>query len=68
MTKLININEWRKRRFTEESAPSSSQVRRWCNSGVLPCKRIGGTWYILADAELLETGNELVDNVLFDRS
>jgi hypothetical protein len=65
-TKLMKISEWRDKRFTLDSRPSTKQIRIWCKNGIIPCKRIAGTWFIDSAAEFFETGNSLVDSVLQD--
>ncbi|WP_342594554.1 helix-turn-helix domain-containing protein [Salinicola lusitanus] len=61
--KLMCLEDWRKARFAGKP-PGISTVRRWCNEGTIPAKRIGGTWYIDIDAERNQTGMELADQVL----
>ena len=62
MDKLMPISEWRKFRFTHP--PSLSTIKRWCEQGQLPSKKIGGTWYIDYQKELKQTGDESVDSIL----
>ncbi|WP_110647560.1 helix-turn-helix domain-containing protein [Salinicola peritrichatus] len=61
--KLMSLDDWRKARFLGKP-PGRSTVRRWCNDGTIPAKRIGGNWYIDVDAERNQTGNDLADDVL----
>ncbi|MBU2707687.1 DNA-binding protein [Zooshikella marina] len=61
--KLISIAEWQKQRF-EGKAPTSTCIARWCREGFIPAKKIGGLWFIDAEAEAIQSGNELVDSVL----
>ena len=61
--KLITIDEYKRRQFTEQSAPHDSTIRRWIASGQLSGRIIGGTYYV-CEHELKSSGNELVDKVL----
>ncbi|WP_230425625.1 helix-turn-helix domain-containing protein [Spartinivicinus ruber] len=39
-------------------------IARWCREGYLPAKKIGGLWFIDAEAEEILSGNDLVDSIL----
>lgn len=62
--KLISVYEWRDMRFTGNRRPSDRTLRKWCENGDIPSKKIGGLWFVELQAEMNNTGNELVDRVL----
>lgn len=62
--KLMRAKDWAKKRFAPDSLPSARVIRKWCEEGSIPSKKIGGLWFVDIEAESLETGNELVDQVL----
>lgn len=61
--KLMDPDQWRRARFAG-TPPGMTTVQRWCRDGAIPAKKIGGNWYIYLDAERIQTGNELADDVL----
>lgn len=64
--KLVSINDWISSRF--ETPPSLRTVRRWCDNGDIPAKKIGKRWFIEANKELQQESppsvDELVNRVL----
>ncbi|SEG21998.1 excisionase [Marinobacterium lutimaris] len=60
--KLMPLHKWRKERFT--TPPAAATARRWAENGDIPAKLICGKWYVKVEQELLETGDDLVDQVL----
>lgn len=44
--KLMGIQQWRDKHFTEDSAPDEVTVRRWLRLGTLPGRKVGGMWFI----------------------
>ena len=61
---LMSIREWSTLRFTKDSMPARQIVARWCQNGKVPAKMIGNKWFIIANKEKQQTGNNLVDKVL----
>lgn len=64
MKKLITIQGYIEKEFDPAGAPSPVTVRRWCSTGEIPAKKIGGNWFIIRSEKIETTGNELVDRVL----
>ena len=64
MKKLISIEGYINKEFDPDGAPSPITVRRWCNKGEIPARKIGGQWYIERNDQIQTTGNPLVDKVL----
>lgn len=62
--KLMSIYEWRDNRFVGKRKPSDRTVRKWCEEGQIPCKKIGGLWFVEVESELRDSGNPLVDMVM----
>ena len=60
---LLELSTRRSTRF-EKPRPSKRTAQHWCVSGAVPAKKIGNKWFVDTDAEQLETGNDLVDQVL----
>lgn len=60
---LKELSAWVNSRF-EEPRPSKRTAQHWCVTGEIPAKKIGGKWFVDTSLEKLETGNELVDQVL----
>jgi hypothetical protein len=54
---------WAEKYFSEDSRPPEPTVRRWMQSGKVPAKKIGGSWFIDEDA-WLAGGDVLVERVL----
>jgi hypothetical protein len=63
MPQLMSVNDWRAARFAVKP-PSEQTVRRWCEHGDIPAKKIGGQWFVMVNEELRTTGDDLVDSVL----
>ena len=61
--RLINPIAWSQKYFSEGSRPAEATLRRWMQNGVLPCRKIGGSWFVDDDA-WLANGDELVERVL----
>jgi hypothetical protein len=59
---LVTIANFRDVYFGKGSAPPRVTVRRWCEANNLPARKIGGIWYI--DADAFERDD---DDVLFDK-
>jgi len=71
MTRLQRAQTWRREAFVNPPTPTT--VRRWCESGDIPSKKIGGTWYVVVDElgqldQSRATGNSLADQLLTDWS
>jgi len=47
---LISLKEWQAQRFAGKG-PTLCTIRRWCQDGHLPAKKIGNQWYIDLEAE-----------------
>lgn len=64
--KLISVDEFRERYFTEASRPDPRTVRAWVEDGHVPGRVIGPKrCYIDRDAwEAMSTGDALADKVL----
>ncbi len=62
--KLMKLSEYRALRYTPNSMPTLKTLRKLVETGVLPGKRQGATYYVDVDAEQKLTGNPLVDRVL----
>ncbi len=66
MNKWITVNEYQKHLFLGKP-PSKNTIRKWCEKGLLPSKKIGGTWLINACVLSDSTGSMLADKILNDR-
>lgn len=64
MGKLMKLETWRKKRFSEEDVPTRNTVLAWIAKGQVPAKRYGRQWYIDVEVEQNTTGDDLVDSVL----
>lgn len=60
----ITPAEYRERFFSPESRPTIRTVRRWCDRGLLPAKRIGANWYIDVDRLDSDETDPLVKKIL----
>ncbi len=60
--KLTQLSIWAKDRFTHP--PCARTLQGWCKKGCIPAKKIGELWFVKVEQEHLETGNELVDDIL----
>jgi hypothetical protein len=56
-------HEWSEKYFAEASRPPETTLRRWMQSGALPARKIGGSWFIDEHA-WLAGGDDLVQRVL----
>ncbi len=62
---LINISEYKKRRWGENGTPPTNQsIRNMILRGEIPAEKIGRDWYINWSIIEKQTGNNLVDRVL----
>ncbi|OOG61403.1 hypothetical protein B0E46_15600 [Rhodanobacter sp. B04] len=61
--KLMTPRAWAEKTFVEGSAPPETTLRRWMQEGIVPSKKIGGSWFIDDDAWSAE-GDDLVQRVL----
>lgn len=61
--KLMTPEAWSAKYFDESSKPAIMTLRRWLRDGVVPARKIGGTWYIDEHAWVAD-GDELVLKVL----
>jgi len=59
--RLMTPKAWVEKYFVEGSRPPGATMRRWLRDGVLPSKKIGGSWFIDEDAWLTSTGDPKVD-------
>lgn len=64
--KLMNISEYRRKRFVGTQAPSLSTLKRWIQSGEIPGRKIGGRYYVDMVAESKRSGDAKVDEILED--
>ncbi len=60
---LITPTAWTEKYFAEGSRPPEATLRRWLRDGVLPSRKIGGSWFIDEQAWLAD-GDDLVRRVL----
>lgn len=61
--KLMTPHAWSERHFAAGSEPAETTLRRWMQEGIVPSKKIGGSWFIDDDA-WTSTDDELVQRVL----
>ncbi|MEM9103386.1 MAG: DNA-binding protein [Pseudomonadota bacterium] len=64
MSKLIRVSTWQQRRFEEGEAPCPKVIREAIEIGEIPGKKIGGLYFVDAEAEINQTGNEYLDRIL----
>lgn len=70
---LVKLADWRREAFLV-NPPAVRTIVRWCESGQLPARKIGGTWFVEVDGTgaLVEraappiTGNAAADSILSD--
>lgn len=60
--KLMPLKQWCKERFT--TPPAYSTALRMVHSGEVPAKKLGGSWYVMAEEEVNSTGSDRVDAIL----
>jgi hypothetical protein len=60
---LITPVAWKQKYFAEGSRPPEPTVHRWLRDGVVPGKKIGGSWFVDEQAWLAD-GDDLVRRVL----
>ncbi len=60
---LVSPQEFLKKEFSKESAPSEHTIRRWIDQGILPGKQIGKLYYVDHTA-FSANGNPLVEKIL----
>ena len=63
MGKLMELSEWRIRRFAG-SPPPLRTCQHWAAMGEIPAVKRGKKWFVDIDAEAQQTGNPLVDDIL----
>ncbi|MBB1489479.1 helix-turn-helix domain-containing protein [Oceanospirillum sediminis] len=52
--KLMPLKEWQAERFAGQG-PTLCTIRRWCQNGQLPARKIGSQWFIDLEAESQQT-------------
>ena len=60
---FMTIDRWAEKYFSEDSRPPEATMRRWMQTGAVPARKIGGSWYVEVHA-WLAAGNPLVERVL----
>lgn len=60
---LLSAHAWVEKYFAPESRPAEITVQRWLRNGVVPGKKVGGTWFVDEHAWLAD-GDDLVQRVL----
>jgi hypothetical protein len=61
--RLLAAHFWVEKYFSPESRPAEITLLRWLREGKIPCKKIGGKWYV-DEHEWLAGGDPLVQHVL----
>lgn len=61
---FATLTEFRDRFFLQNSRPSVVTIRRWCESGALPCRKIGGIWYINVEEFQRDEDQAVIDKVI----
>jgi hypothetical protein len=62
MSKYQPLEEYRTQKFT--TPPSARTVRKWCENGDIPAKKIRASWFVIVDDEAMQTGNKKVDSLI----
>ncbi|MCL1485179.1 DNA-binding protein (plasmid) [Marinobacter sp. M3C] len=63
MGKLMELAEWRTRRFAGNPPPLRT-CQHWAAMGEIPAVKRGKKWFVDLDKEAQQTGNSLVDDIL----
>lgn len=63
----MTLQAWADKYFVDGSRPSDVTLGRWVRQGVLPGRKIGGTWYVDENVWLAD-GDDLVERVLKEAS
>lgn len=64
MNKLMDLSEWREKRFTGDKKPSLRTCQNWAANGDIPAIKIGRLWFVDIDQQARQTGNPLIDQFL----
>lgn len=60
---LLTPAAWSERYFDESSRPPETTLRRWMQTGAVPARKIGGSWFV-DERAWLAGGDDLVARVL----
>lgn len=63
MGKLMELSEWRIKRFAG-TLPPLRTCQHWAAMGEIPAVKRGKKWFVDLEAEAKHTGNPIVDEIL----
>jgi hypothetical protein len=61
--RLMTPRAWAEKHFAEGSLPAETTLRRWMQEGIVPSRKIGGSWFI-DDDSWTSGDDDLVQRVL----
>lgn len=61
--RYLKATAWSMKYFMAGSRPRGATLRRWLQNGTVPCRKIGGSWYVDEQAWLAD-GDDLAARVL----